>query len=630
MRNILFLFSIFFFWSCSFSSNDSESTKKNSNLRTLESALSDKDSDGDLVSDKDELERGTDPYISNIPNISFSFLQNYSIQIERNGENVLDISRNIERDDPRFKFKSNKYLIKEKSFQNAARVARFNNASFGIIDRTDFTWIRPTSEEFPVYSSKIEEYQQINHSNDDILKLNFTNWFKLDTHGLFESISDVKLKFFYYSYSKEKYIQIHETLIDQVLQDGVVENFEIEIINPPLELIEENYLRRGELIICEISDYYIPKLEITYLKLMRSVLNKTTPIYVDMPSLSDIFYVSVDESKKTLIELLTTVYNDNFEIKDNTLVRVKEFENSLSKYEHLADLRESDKDGNWFIFTEALNRDVLDYKFGPNEPIVLTYITGEKLSSQVSQKQLHYSSKVFSSDKENSIDLGSLTENSEIEIGFRFLEKRGIKKISTNERYYVNPHCTGNCSGNWDWWVEAMYSNNSFSEFSEKITSFSDEDVLKSFKLLVDNSEIDLKDLYDRGIVYFYHEEDYFTVKLRNTSLLPKDLLAGDKALTLKLLPIVVGESSEGIEIKSVRGKNIKNWHIAGAIALELAEKHNCLLSSHSVFYEKWKNLIPWGKKHPRSGFIPKRGKVIQFYDGIEANISSKITKFYN
>ncbi len=31
-----------------------------------------------------------------------------------------------------------------------------------------------------------------------------------------------------------------------------------------------------------------------------------------------------------------------------------------------------------------------------------------------------------------------------------------------------------------------------------------------------------------------------------------------------------------------------------------------------------------------RSGFIPKRGKVIQFYDGIEANISSKITKFYN
>src|SRR5690606_42163513 len=99
--NYLLLFVLAITTACSFKSPDSDKSENVSSVDEI--SLEEQkilDSDGDLVSDFDERNNGTDPFVADIPRVDVSFLQDYSIEVTFEDESTFKIDTTVARDNP--------------------------------------------------------------------------------------------------------------------------------------------------------------------------------------------------------------------------------------------------------------------------------------------------------------------------------------------------------------------------------------------------------------------------------------------------------------------------------------------------------------------------------------------------
>ena len=131
-------------FSCGFSSPDREAGQVTA---SLSSSL---DSDGDMVSDLKEEEKGTNPLIADIPELEIDFMSDYKIVVKYipgnetvEKEFVIDTK---EQEDAPVSYSSETFL-KRKSLHHAARVAQYDSHVWGEVDEHDFSWV--SSSEVP-------------------------------------------------------------------------------------------------------------------------------------------------------------------------------------------------------------------------------------------------------------------------------------------------------------------------------------------------------------------------------------------------------------------------------------------------------------------------------------------------
>ena len=103
------------FEACSFKSGDGAGGGSGGSVATTSEIKIDPngDSDGDGTKDGDELNRGSSPFVADIPELKVRFLQNYKIEVfyhPKNGDAVKDqktfiIDTNVKDTNPEFKFR---------------------------------------------------------------------------------------------------------------------------------------------------------------------------------------------------------------------------------------------------------------------------------------------------------------------------------------------------------------------------------------------------------------------------------------------------------------------------------------------------------------------------------------------
>ena len=633
MKTIILGLMLAIFTSCGFNASKDDKDSSNRGTRSINDVRADVDSDGDLVNDKREVELGRKPYVADIPRVNINFLQDYQIKVLFQDESDFIIDTKIARDDPDFKYRVGDLFLKENSLNQAAKFGRFSGVSWGDIKQQDYSWVKYPEIDERYYFSKKRDYSKNKPKKVKEIEITLENSLKLDESPIFRSIEQLELNFYYYSYSKESYVQLHTEKIENTFQAGVRDDFVIKIANPPRELLEDSYMRHGEFIISEVKDFYIPEYEVSYKDLLASVKANTIPVYRTTPFNNDLKYVAVAKGGESFIEVLSKWLGDKFEVQGNKLVQVEQFANNLPSFKHLHELKAEDKSGQWFVMTNPLKQHYLKHKFTNKDSITISYVTGSELSKRTSELVPSFRENIFSGSGEKDLPLGNIDKNSEISVSLYLNELKGVSLSQKNGHFAFSPRCSGNCTGaNWSVW--ANFTTNSFKEYQTSSEFFSFEELAPAFDLFINNTKLNLQELIEDNLANITFKENengnYLNIKINGIHKLDVIESGQENLASLKIRPLKSGLAGEGLQIDKVGGKNIDKRYHAGLICLQEAAKRKVPLAVTSWAYDYWEKKVPWGQADRRTGYKPTRGHKKKYYDGVVMDIISKVTNFYN
>ena len=187
---------------CSFKSTSDSEGKKTEPIVSQETVITDPkdDSDGDKITDGEEITRGTNPFIADIPELQVRFLQNYSISFQQTSttENMsstgeVRIETAFGRINPDFKYRVGEVMLKERSFQSAATIGKFESHSWGEITRQDLTWVKYPEIDPAFYHAEAMRVRPYFEKDSVIegLKVNLENTFKLLPNSRFKEIKNL-------------------------------------------------------------------------------------------------------------------------------------------------------------------------------------------------------------------------------------------------------------------------------------------------------------------------------------------------------------------------------------------------------------------------------------------------------
>jgi hypothetical protein len=632
--NYLLLLLLALSTACSFKSPDKNG---NSQVRTVDELKPEElkkiDFDGDMISNYDEKINGTDPFVADIPKVDVSFLQDYAIEVVFEDESTFKIDTVVARDNPNFKYRVGDLFLKAYSLNNAAKLGRFSGVSWGEIKQEDFSWVKYPNTDKEYYHSKVMEFTKFKSKKIKSLTIDLENTLRLQESPYYPSIEGLEVNFYYYSHSKESFVLIHTEKIEKTFQGGVRENFAVTIENPPLELFEDSYLRRGEFIISEVKDFYAPDRKIKNSQLLASVKNKSMPVYVSTPYKNEINYVAVNEGGEKFITIMQKLYSDKFAVVDEKLTQVEQFANNLPDFKYLHEVKENDKDGNWYVMTNKIKEHYLKQTFSRTDSITLSYITGKDLSAQRNETFFSFTEKVDSGENFNKYPLGNVTKNSIVDVSVYINGLNGIRLKEDFRQFFFAPQCgRGNCTGA-NWWVSAEYRLNSFKKFSESFKFDEISEVGGRIKFLINNTELDLAELVKQNLATVQLKEDfvgqYLHVQLSRLDQIEAVVNGSENTAFLVVSPVKKGSTGLGVQIDKIDGQNIDKVFHSGNVALNEAMKLNLPIAVTCWKFDEWERKVPWGQR-ANNGWIPVKGEKQKYHEGLVVDVVSTITNNFN
>ncbi len=412
------------------------------------------DSDGDSVLDGEEINRGRNPFVAELPDLKVRFLQNYKIEVtyhDKNADSVKDqktiiINTDIKDTNPDFKFRVGNVFARNHAKKTAASFGRFSSHSSGTFEEHDLSWVSYPELDPKFFHAKALQHREVFNDQNiiDNIRITLSNQARLNESPIFKEIKNLKLNFYFLNHETENYEILASTIVDRHFQSGIYEFFDVVIDNAPVALLKESFFKRGEFIISEVEDYEISALTLNYKTLLNSVKAKSIPVLYETPLDEKIYYVAASKGV-TFQSILKSVFDKNYVIKDDSLLKIGQFENNLPSFTHLKEIKDKDKLGKWFVMTNEFKENYLDRKYLPSDRIVLSYITGNDLSGETNESIYSYVGAISGNKSESVLPLGNITPNSKVEFTLRPINRFGR---SLNKQREVYSRAGGSCGKN--------------------------------------------------------------------------------------------------------------------------------------------------------------------------------------
>ena len=522
------------------------------------------DSDGDLVKDLDEKALGRNPFMADIPELKVRFLQNYSILLQyekKDGGEKEDflIDTKIGRDDPNFQYRVGDIFLRYDSFRSAAQIGRFSGHSWGEMKEHDLSWVKYPDIDPTFYARKVLEHKN-RFSTDKFTIVNgvitVENSVRLQEFFGFKTIKNLELNFYYFDHETENYVLLKTEKIERHFNAGVNEVFEVKIEKFPMALVEENYLKKGEFIISEVSDFEIPELDTTYKKLMASVREKSIPVVYNTPLESSVQYVGLNGEKGRFVDILTNLFDSKFTIETNELKKINQFENNLPDFTYLKELQEQDKLGKWFVFTNKLNQHFLDYEFSAKDIISLSYITGNILARQSDEKIVGIHQAIDGGEDSKIYGVGNVTANSSIDIQLSPVKKWGLSFTSEDRNYHERPGSCGTNCVTGILTVDCFVKINHFKNYDEAFKfnqNFKGE--LENISLVINDNEYQISKLIADGKIKTIWKGENLHLIIDDPTKIQELPTFEENVMFLKL-KTVTGKTFQGAYLHGASGPN--------------------------------------------------------------------------
>jgi hypothetical protein len=631
--NYFLLLLVFLIGACSFKSPEQE--KKAAENRTYEEIkpedLSKMDSDGDRLNDLAEKERGLNPFVADIPELRVRFLQNYSIKGKwhvktPDGVDHPDsawefvIDTRLGRNDPDFKYRVGELLVRNKAFEEAARVGRFSSHSWGDIQESDLSRVNyPEVDSRFTGISNLKSGQYFDNPGVviDTISIELENSIKLEANSVYSSVKNLELNFYYFDYETESYELLATKLIERHFNRDVNETFSVVLGNVPVNLVADNYLKRGEFIISEVKDFEIPEIGAKYSELISSVKSKTIQMVINTPLESLSRFVSPFESKNRFADLMESVYPKQFKIEDDEVSKVGQFLNNLPDFTHLKEVKDEDKKGKWFVHTNRLTRTYLDHEFKAGEVIILSYLTGKELAEQSAEKVNGLRFGVSGNDEFEVYPLGNVSPNSVVDFQLSSGKLLGEEVIQTEDRPFSSGgSCGRNCT---TWQYECHFKFNKFQkrdsafEFKKDLSA-----ELSQLSLIINEEEFSLSKLVEEKKVDVFWQEKNAHFRISDISKIKEIFQANENVISLKITTFTE-KTFDGVNLISHSGRqNYGCFKLAGMAAYNL----NIPLYEGSKDFNQWRHYFNWN--------VIRLGKDRSYKQPFTLNLSSSINNYFN
>lgn len=628
----LSLFSLLILGACSFGSSDdptkgdssASETRDHSELRAED--LKKMDTSGDLISDYDKLQMGLAPFIAELPDLRIRFLQNFKITVSwellkdssKTGSFVIDTR--VGRGDPDFQYRVGDILVREQSFKEASRVGRFNTHHWGDIKERDLSWVSFPEIDPKFYHDNLLKYSKYFNEEKYLItdvQIELENTARLEPHPVYSQVKDLELNFYYYNYERETWEKLETTTVERRFLRGQTETFSIVIENAPVGLIRDNFFSKGEFIISEVEDFKIDEEVLDLKTLTNSIKNKSTQVIVNTPHETEVVYIARPSGKVKIKDILETLYDRNFTIENDKITKVGAFENNLPQFTYLKELRDIDKRGRWFVFTERLRRHYLDYEFEAGEVVNLSYITGSELARQSSEKVHSVRESISGGSDYQVYPLGNISTNSSVDIQLSPGRRLGDKIKSWDDEFIPNySGCNGNC-------YRAQYKCNfKFNIFEKRNESFKFDRNFKkeieNLSLVINSHEFPVIDLLNDKHLSFDWKGDNLHLHIKDIEDIKRLNEARENVLFLKI-NTKRGRIFEGVYLTRYSGRDKERCF---ELTMNVAGSNKWPIYSGSKDFSRWRGWVNWN-------VIKQSGKR-SYTKPFTIGVSSTINNFHN
>ena len=603
----------------------------------------DADSDGDGVKNLAEVERGTDPYVADIPVLETNFVQNFSMNVTYNRINDntsmnLSISTKVKDTDSSFQYRVGKFFGVEKSMESAAKEGRFSGHSYSNISNEDYSWITyPTLDPLMLHSDIIK-FRPVIDGQDSFENFNVSILFESSiklTGAKFKEIKDLSVNFYYHNYEKDSYVLLKNITINRTFQPKINEKFTIEIQNIPLGFLKDSYLKHGEFLISEIDNYYIPEINKDYKTLMSSIKSKTVPVLLTTPSEDSVYYVASGPKGISFLEVLKTLFVKNFEVEKNTLKRIGQYENNLGSYEHLIELKDKDKLGNWFVLTNEFKEEYLDHLYRPSDHISLSYVTGSKLASQSESVQTSFYKKVSTEPaNEKLIPIGEIGPNSKLEIQLKGISRFGHEIAATK---FTANYDNGNPRNGTHLDYSCVWVNHKKAAYDRSFDfPISYKEEWENIYLVINEERFKLSTLINDKKLLVRNLDFSYLLTIENIAKIKKIKQSDRNSVSIVILP-KLERAHEGVRLVSFGGMTNQSWCSFHPIpnTYSLLASTGGELSKQSIdvgIIEQWiRDAINWPGNSDSA--VVRQWKTIYDADydhNFSMSVSSKIVNYFN
>lgn len=638
LKEILVMASLCLFQACSFKSNEKGDgsdggypTNGTTNLEINPNG----DSDGDGIKDADEVARGSNPFVADLPEIKTKLLQNYKIEVyyhakgsdPEKDQKTYTINTNVKDTNSDFKFRVGNVFARENALKTASSLARFPNHSKGEILERDFTWVKYPDIDPRFFHSETLKNQDIFNENNiiDNVKITLTNQVKLNENPFYKEVKDLKLNFYFYNHETENYELLKTTVTDRHFQAGIFETFESVIENAPVNLIKDSFLKRGEFIISEVDDYEIPALSTNYKTLLASIKAKTVPVLYESPLEEKYFYVATGDKGIRFQDILKTVFDRNYEVKEDSLVKIKEFQNNLPEFTYLSEVADKDKLGRWFVMTNEFKEHYLDRNYTPQDRIVLSYNLGSELAVQENE---HFFSleKDFTSNKDEIIlPLGTANSRSDVQIQLKPINHFGTKITNEKIRWETPSSCGKNCIPKH---MVCHWDINTYQNYDEPFLFSNDlSGEGEKLYLVIEGEEFKISDLLKSKKLQIHKVGNNTHIEIKNLSAI-KELKPFDEVRLSLKVKAFRDSTFYGVKLVGVEG----DWRGLGGCPFntpQAAQTRNTQISKDTMELGEITWLI---------NDLARRGYAYKFelkdsgeyYQEIKMSVSGSVTNYYN
>jgi hypothetical protein len=422
------------------------------------------------------------------------------------------------------------------------------------------------------------------------IKVELENSVKLKGNSDYKEISNLELGFRFYNYETENYEIIHSEKVEKVIVSGVNEIVTVTLENVNPKLISENYFRRGEFIISELTNYEIPKLKSDYKTLMSSIKSKSVPVVFSTPLETEVKYIATDNgiSFNMVVE---TIFGSEYIIENQKLIGINQFKNNLSDYTYLSELRDQDKKGSWFVFTNKLNKHYLEHEFTNKDVISLSYILGKDLASQAEEKVYSFKEQVESTDQFQTYMLGNINPNSEASFFLKPLKQTG-ETLKHEESHMTGGQCRGrgNCVS---YPFRCDFSVNTFKSLNKNFSFRKDlKGEIERIHLLVNGDSYKLSDLIKEKKVRLSWEKTGIAINIKDLNAIKKISNTEENVLGLKFSGYRKNHFN-GVKLTGMSGKG--KYYCPRNI-INLAGHNKIPLSVDSLKFSEWAASVNWNK----------------------------------
>ena len=622
--------------SCSFKSGDQSGGSDGGDATTSQLKVDPNgDSDGDGVKDLDEISLGRNPFVAELPELKVRFLQNYKIEVtyhQKDYDPIKDqkkfiIDTNIKDTNADFKFRVGNVFARNHALKTAASFGRFSSHTSGNFEEHDLSWVSYPELDPKFFHSQAIKYRDVfNESNviDDI-KITLSNQARLTESPFFKEIKNLKLNFYFLNHETENYEILSSTIVDRHFQSGIYESFDVEIDHAPVALLKESFFKRGEFIISEVENFEIPSISSDYKTLLLPIKAKSIPVLYETPLEEKIFYVA-SEKGLSFQNVLKAVFDKNYEVKDDSLLKIGQFQNNLPDFTHLKEVQDKDKLGKWFVMTNDFKENYLDHIYKPTDRIVFSYITGSDLSDQSQESIYSYVSKIDGNKSESVLALGNISPNSKVEFTLHPISRFGR---SLNKHQEVFNRTGGSCGNNCiQFPVNCTWEINEFNDYNESFLFLPDLSAEGDKLDLIINGEVfKLSSLLKDKKLLLNKTDSGIHITINDISKIKEIKDFEENQLSLKVRSFV-GNDFFGVKLTDVGGY----WQGMGGCPFNtpaVAEKFKTLLSAESRNADE---VIWWAGQANSHGWPYKLSKVDSgtYYQEISIGVSSSIENYYN